>query len=147
MCWNQLTRLCVAADSDESIQLKRINFASLLPAVNSRTELGSTPLHFVALGSNLKLAKWLLENGASFSRNDDGETPLHWACKSGHLPMVQLFLFHMTVSDVIAKDYDALTPLDWAIEYEHDHIAKLLRSVIPSPPKDRKTSIFATKRK
>ena len=128
MSWNQLQRICIAADSEDSMKLKYQNLDKLLPLVNSRTSLGSTPLHFVALGSNTKLASWLLKNGAITSRNENGETPLHWACKSGYTSMVKLLLSHMTWMEVCMQDEECLTALDWAIEYEHNRITKLLRS-------------------
>ena len=128
MNWNQLQRICIAADCEDAMKLKYKDLENLLPLVNSQTLLGSTPLHFVALGSNTKLGTWLLQNGAIITCNEDGETPLHWACKSGHISMVKLFLSHMSSTEISTQDEEGLTALDWAIEYEHKHIATLLRS-------------------
>merc|ERR1712063_103777 len=92
------------------------------------------PLHFVALGNNIQLAKWLLANGATFEFNDEGETPLHWACRAGSEPMISLFLQHMTRAQIIQRDFDTLTAFDWAKEYECKFAIEAL-SVYHSSPK------------
>merc|ERR1711879_582355 len=83
-------------------------------------------LHFVALGKNISLAQWLLDNGAIFSSNETNETALHWACKSGYLPMVKLLFHNMTNYEVVQKDIDGLSALDWAEENENYLVVQFL---------------------
>ena len=136
MTWNQLQRICVICDTEDS-QPKPVVLEQLLLLVNSPTKRKTTPLHFVALGTNLTLARWLLQHGAEFFQNEDDENPLHWACKSGHLPMIKLFLSHMSLCEIIETDYNNQSPLNWALEYKNYKAAKLLRTTISQKRKTR----------
>uniref|UniRef100_A0A7S4I5H3 Uncharacterized protein n=1 Tax=Vannella robusta TaxID=1487602 RepID=A0A7S4I5H3_9EUKA len=95
-------------------------------ACNSISPLGSTPLHFIALGQDVDMAKWLIDNGSTFRANDDGQTPLHWACKGGYLPMVELLVAHMRESSIKHKDNNNKDARQWAKEYGHHDIVTFL---------------------
>lgn len=81
--------------------------------INSRTELGSTPLHIAATRSNPEIAKLLLAKGADINAKDNnGAVPLHIAAYTGKKELVELFLGKG--ADVYAKDFHNETPRDKA---------------------------------
>lgn len=56
---------------------------------------GVTPLHHAAGANHLKMAEYLLENGADFTLKGTGcGTPLQWAARAGHVEMARLILGH-----------------------------------------------------
>ena len=125
MYWTTLTKICVSNDEN-----KRINFKKLtkyMNQINVTTVTGNSPLHFVALGNNLSLASWLIENGATIGPNARGETPLHWACKQGNLEMVSLLLKNMTKHETKKEDRNRATAARWAKDYNHKDIAAFIR--------------------
>lgn len=125
--WPMLVKLCVSQmDVDGTINLSALD--KYKKDVNETTNTGSTPLHFVVLGDNLSLAKWLVDNGAVIQNNNDNQTPLHWACKKGNIEMVKLLLSIMTTEEALQKDIDNTKALDWAVEYEHLEVIKLFKT-------------------
>lgn len=81
--------------------------------VNSRNELGSTPLHVAAGISAPDLARLLLEKGAAINAKDNnGATPLHIAAFSGRKASLELLL--AKGADVHAKDNQGKTARDYA---------------------------------
>ena len=140
--WNTLIKVCVYTMEDDGNDLNTSYMDKFKSLINSTTESGSTPLHFVALGQNIKLATWLFEKGAIVVTNEDDQTPLHWACKNGCLPMVQLLLNHMTKEQIKKKDFDGTSALDWAKEYEHDDIKLAIEEITSKKkiPLKRKTN-------
>ena len=120
--WTQLIRLCVQCEQSTTWKILRNH---LLSEVNETTLAGSSPLHFVALGENIELAEWLLNNGAHILANNNGETPLHWACQAGHVPMVKLFLKAMTPTQIAHKDRFGDSALLWAIESKKFEVIEL----------------------
>jgi uncharacterized protein len=81
--------------------------------VNSRNELGSTPLHIAAGNPTPDIASLLLSNGAAVNaRDNNGATPLHIAAFSGHKANVELLLAQG--ANVHARDNSGRTPRDYA---------------------------------
>lgn len=81
--------------------------------VNTRTELGSTPLHLASTISNPEMAKLLVAKGADINAKDkNGETPLHLAAYTGKKELVEFFL--SKGADAYAKDFKNETPRDKA---------------------------------
>lgn len=144
--WSPLIKVCVATEANGEIDPKFVQ--QFIPYINETAETGSSPLHFVALGQNIQLATWLLENGAIFVENDNVETPLHWACRNGYVPMVKLLLTHMSICMIEKKDLYGKTALSWAKEYEHSEIISLIKVMIkqkkpkfkPTKPKNKSKS-------
>ena len=136
--WTTLHRICVTCDTNGSHL--QVQVEALRDEINELSEREVSPLHFVALGENIKLATWLLQNKAEFFQNEYDESPLHWACKVGYFPMVQVLLSHMTPSEINETDIDNLTALDWAREHGHNHIVNLLERTIAGISKNSKVS-------
>jgi ankyrin repeat protein len=94
--------------------------------VNARDSGYLTPIHFLSLGSGVKLAhnirqsasdtvRLLLEHGADLdARTNHGSTPLHFAANSGMLETVRVLLEHG--ANVGAKDNEGRTPLHRAVD-------------------------------
>jgi len=134
MSWTTLVNVCVAADEADSANLESL--VELIEQINEPTPNGkNTPLHFVALGTNIQLAQWLLENGAVFQSNENGESPLHWACKSECIQMVELFLYHMNRKEITQLDLNEDSCMDWAKEYKNKEALQLLRCTNIFPEK------------
>merc|ERR1712137_861240 len=123
-----LVKVCVIADEEHSANLDAL--ANLIDLINEPTTSGhNTPLHFVALGKNIQLAKWLLDNGAIFVQNENGESPLHWAVKSSeNTAIIELFLSHMSKGEIEKLDENEESCMDWAIEYNNKKAIRLLRN-------------------
>lgn len=123
--WPTLIRVCVSQDENQTTNFKALQ--KYIHEINSVTNTNTTALHFVALGDNTDLAKWLIDNGAQIYENDEGQTPLHWACKSGSAGMVKLLMSVMTTDQIARKDFENTTALGWAIDYGRKDIASLLK--------------------
>lgn len=129
MNWTTLIRICVSHDEQDTTDIKKLK--KFADQIESSTDTNTTPLHFAALGNNISLATWLLENGATIRTYEDGQTPLHWASKQGNCKMVQLLLDNMTKEQVLMKDIDNTTAYDWSIEYSNSEISTLLQVAAP----------------
>lgn len=128
MHWTTLIKICVT--NDENVDLNYKKLTKYMKQINISSETGNTPLHFVALGYNLSLASWLIDNGAVIRPNDYGETPLHWACKHGNLEMVKFLLRNMTRYQINIEDLTHKTAVGWAKEYDHSNVAQLIKKTI-----------------
>ena len=138
MTWTPLIRICATLDQE---QTKKLTLQKYTCQVNEPSITRSTPLHFVALGKNTELAKWLLDNGAAFTTNEYGHTPVHWACKTGYLPMLELFLEHIPLDLITQKDEEGATAMDWALEYEQTAVVKRLSEYFPDVPAPRRSRL------
>ena len=102
------------------------------PVMTMRSALGSSALHFAALGGNVVTASLLLRQGLSPNEtNYYGETPLHWACQHGFIPMILLLL--AGGADVNSIDYDGESPLHWACH--DDDLNETVRLLLQSGAK------------
>lgn len=135
---NPLLQICIRSDEEHSVALTELE--CLKPYVRAASDSGTTPLHFVALGKNVQLAAWLIENGATFEKNEEAETPLHWACKTSCPIMISLFVNSMTKSEINQKDIEGRTALDWAVEYKTDATADILEILKPHSTQKPKKS-------
>ena len=128
MSWSALVQHCLKHDEENDPmnykELERLRFQ-----VHDVSPEGSFPLHFVAMGKNVSLAEWLLDNHAKILCNCNVQTPLHYACRFGYKPMVQFLIDHMTKEQITQADIENTTAKDWALEYEHEEIAASLEAL------------------
>ena len=79
---------------------------------------GAVPLHFVSeVRDGVKLAEFLIRNGAYLNRQTLGLTPLHLAILRNHCHIARLLIRHG--ADVHLRDHDGNSPLNYAITSEH----------------------------
>jgi ankyrin repeat protein len=84
------TRVASAVVNDDVDEVKRLLETA---NVNKRDHTGKTMLFLAGECGSLKVARWLVENGAKLTaRNFDGRTILHLACQSGNLELLELIL-------------------------------------------------------
>jgi len=96
--------------------------------LNPTTELGRTPLIISAIEGNPELARLFLDNDADISIKDNNykRTALHFAALYGQLDIVDALVKKGT--NVNERDAAGKTPLDYANQYGHEKVAKLLKS-------------------
>jgi ankyrin repeat protein len=89
---------------------------------------GETPLLRTVRSKRLRLLKWLIDNGARISFQDDkGYTALHYAAKGSHtLAQVEELLRYGAPLDIEAKD--GSTPISLARDKGKTKLVVLLRS-------------------
>jgi ankyrin repeat protein len=115
-----------------SIRWDRVEVTKLLlkkgANVNPTTELGRTPLIISAIEGNSELATLFLDNDADISIKDNNykRTALHFSALYGQLDIVNALV--RKGANVNELDAAGKTPLDYAIRYGHEKVAKLLKS-------------------
>lgn len=82
-----ITFMHLAAASNNPEVLKKF----LLPNINAKTSVGNTPLSIAIDSNSEETAKFLIENNADISLDDEEQNlPIHLAVNSGNLKLVQL---------------------------------------------------------
>jgi ankyrin repeat protein len=96
--------------------------------VNPTTELGRTPLIISAVEGNSEMARLFLDSDADISIKDNNykRTALHFAALYGQLDIVDALV--KKGANVNVKDAAEKTPLDYANQYGHEKVARLLKS-------------------
>jgi serine/threonine-protein phosphatase 6 regulatory ankyrin repeat subunit A len=90
-----------------------------------RPILGKPPLHWAAGKNRLKIADYLLSQGASLDgEDDDGRTPLHIAAMEGRNEAAEFMLSRGAQLD--RKEVNGLTPLHRASEMGYTSIVAML---------------------
>lgn len=84
-----------------------------------------TLLHEACRSNNLDIVKYLIKNKKMDidCLNNFDQTPLHIACASGHFKIVSYLLY--IGANIYAEDEDLMTPLEYAIMYEHQQIINI----------------------
>jgi ankyrin repeat protein len=96
--------------------------------INSKDQ-GDTRLLRSSLHGNSRHVRFLLEHNAAVDeRGKDGMTPLIAATKTGNYSICEMLL--KAEADTSLRDNSGKSALDWAIENNYKHIAKLLRGNI-----------------
>ena len=112
---------------DEDREIRRIqqliqNSPDLINAPSGDDQL--TPLCRAAINDQLRVATFLMNNGANVNLKTNGKTPLHYAANGGHKRMVDLLLGRG--ADVNAKDGADRTALQLALERNYPAVAETL---------------------
>jgi ankyrin repeat domain-containing protein 50 len=94
--------------------------------LETKDDIGRTPLSWAARYGHEALVKLLLEKGAELETKDEeyGQTPLSWAARNEHEAVVKLLL--EKGAKLETKDDIGRTPLSWAAEKGHEAVVKLL---------------------
>ncbi len=93
----------------------------------STNAMSNTPLHAAAAGRAVKVAKLLLERGASANaRQNGGWTPLHAAAQNGDLELAGGLI--EAGADSNARAENQQTPLDLALTRGHQEMVELLEA-------------------
>ncbi|KAK0510326.1 hypothetical protein JMJ35_007720 [Cladonia borealis] len=120
------TWLIRAAAEGQEVVVQRLldNGAEL----NSKDELGRTPLSYAAENGHEAVVKLLLSYDVAADSQDTryGQTPLSWAAENGREVVVKLLLSYDVAADSQSKY--GRTPLSWAAENGHEAVVKLLLS-------------------
>ena len=86
--------------------------------VNTRDELGNTPLHWAAILGYLDICKYIMEKlDNEHPKNANGKSPIHFAAQYGHLEVYKLLVEN--IEDKNHGDNDGITPLHMAAKYGH----------------------------
>lgn len=93
--------------------------------VNAKDEYGYTPLQAAVSYNHIDLVVFLLQNGASATLGDnDMDTPLH-RCET--VECARILLEHGAALN--ARNTEGQTPLDVAVEDEHEQLAAFLEGL------------------
>jgi ankyrin repeat protein len=101
-------KLHIACQQKKLEEVKNILNSIPQEHIALQDHLGHTPLHYIALNGNFKIAKLLIKqmtpNEISIQDND-GMTSLHYACLLDHHEIKQLLRNKMTEDQIVLKDY------------------------------------------
>ncbi|KFA80114.1 hypothetical protein S40288_04664 [Stachybotrys chartarum IBT 40288] len=93
--------------------------------IESKDEMGQTPLSWAAIAGNKATIQLLLDNGAEIDARDErGQTPLSWAAAIENKDIVQLLLDNG--ANIESRDDRGRTPLSWAAMSKNKGIVQLL---------------------
>jgi ankyrin repeat protein len=111
---------------EEEAEIRRIQamIQNSPDLINAPREGGYTPLGRAAGAGWLRVAKFLLDNGAAIQQAGNGTTPLHCAVSGGHRAMVEALLARGAKLE--ARDSTGGTPLHLAAENGFLSVAEAL---------------------
>mmetsp|Transcript_17724 Transcript_17724/g.50213 ORF Transcript_17724/g.50213 Transcript_17724/m.50213 type:complete len:240 (+) Transcript_17724:109-828(+) len=95
--------------------------------VNIENNEEQTPLHHAVCNKHPEVAKYLLNvDGINLTaENEHGDTALHLAARSGCLASVQLLI--KKDKGINPGNTKGVTPLDYAVRYNHPEVAEYLK--------------------
>lgn len=97
---------------------------------------GLTFLHLCAIFGSVKIASWLLNNGAKVNKKEclSKKTPFHLAAYFGHLNILELLLKHSSqLSPKLSIDKAGCLPIHYACMQGHLEIVHLLVKWVDNP--------------
>jgi ankyrin repeat protein len=96
-------------------------------SVNKPDDNGFHPIHWASLSQETEsLIPFLLSKGAEIdAKNNIGQTPLHLVCMNGG-SFGAACLLHQGADANVQTSHDLSTPLHYAVQYNHQDIARLL---------------------
>ena len=96
--------------------------------MDSRNNLGQTPLHISLINKNYKISKYLIENGANVNLSDKNlDTSLHLAIKYGNEDIVRLLIKYRANPFSLNKNNE--TGLDLAVKLNNKECINLLQGI------------------
>jgi ankyrin repeat protein len=99
-------------------------------AINSRNDLGDTPLNCAVVQAREDIVEFLLAHGADPNiRNRNGQTALEHACgreKAAGLALAKLLLAHGAQTNPTNETEFKIPPLEWAVSSDNLELVKLL---------------------
>ena len=97
----------------------------ILPDVNTKDELGWTPLHSAAISNDYEEAEMLINNNADINAEDNrGDTPLHHAVRQDAHEAAEILLKYG--ADINAQNDHSETPLYRAVRQDAFEIVEVL---------------------
>jgi ankyrin repeat protein len=94
---------------------------------NAKSSSEQTALHYAAAYNRAKIARRLLDHGATVDVMDDQQyTPLHVAAYKGHKEMVVVLLKAGAKVNALGHNFE--TPIDFATQQKHAEIIELLKA-------------------
>lgn len=116
-------RLYYAATTNDLDEVKMLIESGMADVNATNPAEGATALHGAAYEGNVDCLRYLLENGADVSINDDdGWTSLHAAVCGKKRKCVELLL--KASCDPFAETIEGLTPFQMAIEMKNDKLVR-----------------------
>ena len=91
---------------------------------NTVNEGGYSPLMLACYRGNIKVAQFLMENGADINVKSSMGSPLMAAVVKGNIEIVKALLAKK--ADVNATDANGITALIYAVQFRNEEILKLL---------------------
>jgi hypothetical protein len=102
--------------------------------INQALANGQTLLHFAARDGHLRVAKFLIANGAYLNKRDNiNWTPLYHAVSADRAEMVRLLIQHGAETNLVAGA-EKISPLKLAQDNENEEIAQILQEAIRLRP-------------
>ena len=96
--------------------------------MDSRNNLGQTPLHISLINKNYKIAKYLIEKGANVNLSDNNlDTSLHLAVKCGNVDIVRLLVKYRANPFSLNKKNE--TVLDLAVKLNDKECVNFLQGI------------------
>ena len=93
--------------------------------INSKFDLGFTPVHVASKNGHLFVVEYLVQNGASINEiNNNGVTALHWACGMGYLEIAYYLIDQG--ADINCTDNNNVSALHWASSKGNNLVVKFL---------------------
>ena len=132
--YNGNSFLHMACEHQDSLDIVKYLFSFSNVDVESKNDLGQTPLHISCKVGNYNTVQYLIEkvNAFPIARDNNNSTPMHLACENNHVDIVEFLKAHAPDS-IYYKDKQNRIPYDIA---EEKNSKELMNIVSPTPKVD-----------